>query len=142
MQEVTAKFILVSAMDELAEGSSGINFIPCVKFVRRGVAKALPEQVKLSKKDLEQVIEQTASGLAKMEVEEEEEGDEAGEAVKAEANEGDDDEWEDLKDENGMEGEVKIKAENDSEDEDEDINKKYGLDDYDDEGEYVCRTHS
>ncbi len=36
-------------MDELLESSEaagGINFIPCVKFVRRGVAKGKPERVR------------------------------------------------------------------------------------------------
>lgn len=36
-----------------------INFVPCLKWVRRGVAKPEPERVKLTKEELLQVIKQT-----------------------------------------------------------------------------------
>ena len=49
-------------MDELEEeqkSSGSVNFIPCLRFVRRGVAKANPERVKLDGEELAAVIQQT-----------------------------------------------------------------------------------
>ena len=45
--------------DDLESGDSKINFIPCVTWVRRGVAKPEPERVKLTKEELLEVIQQT-----------------------------------------------------------------------------------
>lgn len=44
---------------EVEKGDSNINFIPCVTWVRRGVAKPEPERVQLTKEELIEVIQQT-----------------------------------------------------------------------------------
>ncbi|ERL89395.1 hypothetical protein D910_06764 [Dendroctonus ponderosae] len=48
-------------MEEL-EGSN-INFVPCIKWVKRGVARANPEKVKLSKEELLEIIKDTKKGF-------------------------------------------------------------------------------
>ena len=93
------------------EADSHINFIPCVTWVRRGVAKPVPERVKLSAEELEAVINQTKHDLAELE--------------------NNDSDSEEVKD-------VKIKSEpdkNGGEKTEEDIIDEYGLDDYDNEEE-------
>ncbi len=109
-------------MDELeldATTGDGVNFIPCLRWVRRGVAKAEPEQVRLTREDLQKAIEDAAQGIGGMEVDDngDEEDDDADDGDKedgGEVEEDNDDEYEDL-------------------DEDEAIAKKYGLDEYDDD---------
>jgi len=50
-----------------------IDFVPCLAWVRRGVAKPEPEKVKLTKEELQQIILQTKGDLQDLEEEEEEE---------------------------------------------------------------------
>jgi len=49
-----------------------IDFVPCLAWVRRGVAKPEPEKVKLTKEELQQIILQTKGDLQDLEEEEEE----------------------------------------------------------------------
>ena len=46
---------------------SHINFIPCLTWVRRGVAKPVPDRVKLTTEELSAVINQTKKDLADIE---------------------------------------------------------------------------
>ena len=46
---------------------SHINFIPCLPWVRRGVAKPVPDRVKLTTEELSAVINQTKKDLADIE---------------------------------------------------------------------------
>ena len=46
-------------LEEVVERGEGLNFIPCLKWVRRGAAKAVPEKVKLTQEELASVIEKT-----------------------------------------------------------------------------------
>lgn len=50
-------------LEALANTESNINFIPCLKWVKRGVAKANPEKVQLTKEELVQIINDTKSKL-------------------------------------------------------------------------------
>jgi len=99
-------------MSDLEGGESKVNFIPCLKWVRRGVSKPEPERVKLSKEELIQVIEQTKGTIDDFE-----NNDSSDEKDAAE-----------VKDENRLKS-------------DRDIMDEYGLDDYDDEEEdkKACR---
>ena len=45
--------------DEEGASDSKINFVPCVTWVRRGVARPEPERVKLTQEELAAVISQT-----------------------------------------------------------------------------------
>jgi len=97
-----------------------INFIPCLTWVKRGVAKPDPERVKLTSEELTAVIKQTKKDLAELE------------------NEGEGEEKENkVKDEN-KKAEVPVKKERSSEKKnktEEEIMAEYGLDDYDEEEE-------
>ena len=53
-------------LESAVERGEGINFIPCVKWVRRGVAKTDPDKVKLSPQELAAIIEQTGGALKVM----------------------------------------------------------------------------
>ena len=61
---------------------SNINFIPCLSWVCRGVAKPIPDRVKLTTEELSAVINQTKKDLAEIE---NESGNEEGEAQRLEA---------------------------------------------------------
>ena len=49
----------MAGTDELEPSDANINFIPCLTWVRRGVAKPEPEKVKLTKEELMDIINQT-----------------------------------------------------------------------------------
>ncbi|XP_031341232.1 periodic tryptophan protein 1 homolog [Photinus pyralis] len=51
-----------------------INFISCVKWVKKGVAKGLPEKVRLNKQELVRLINQTKADLQASEAANNEEG--------------------------------------------------------------------
>ena len=73
-------------LEELVERGDGVNFIPCVKWVRRGAAKAVPEKVKLTQEELATVIEKTKQSIEEAdEVEEGEEEDDAQETIEDES---------------------------------------------------------
>jgi hypothetical protein len=46
-------------MDTEGDSDSKINFVPCVTWVRRGVAKPEPERVKLTQEELAAIITKT-----------------------------------------------------------------------------------
>ena len=96
---------------ELDERSApNINFVPCVSWVRRGVAKPVPERVKLTSEELAAVIQQTKHDLADLEHDSDEDKDNT------------------AKDE--------VKGHSDKKDKTEDeIIDEYGLADYDEEEE-------
>ena len=95
--------------DDDEKSGSHINFIPCVTWVRRGVAKPVPERVKLTTEELAAVINQTKNDLAELE------NDSDNEEAKTEASE------------------VKVSEKKDKTE--EDIIDEYGLADYDEEEE-------
>ncbi|XP_050684690.1 periodic tryptophan protein 1 homolog [Leptidea sinapis] len=45
------------------ENTPSISLVSCMHFVRRGVAKAVPEKIELTEEDLEKIIKQTADDL-------------------------------------------------------------------------------
>ena len=96
---------------ELDERSApNINFVPCVTWVRRGVAKPVPERVKLTSEELAAVIQQTKHDLADLEQDSDEDKDNT------------------AKDE--------VKGHSDKKDKtEEEIVDEYGLADYDEEEE-------
>ncbi|KAJ0181424.1 hypothetical protein K1T71_003509 [Dendrolimus kikuchii] len=47
----------------MEENTPTISLISCMHFVRRGVAKAVPEKIELTEKELEKIIKQTAEDL-------------------------------------------------------------------------------
>ena len=51
----------MSGEDEL----DGHNFVPCIAWVRRGVAKPEPDRVKLNRDELASLIEQTKVNTAR-----------------------------------------------------------------------------
>lgn len=53
---------LWSKMDE-GDAENRVNFITCVKWVKKGVARQQPEKVQLSKAELVQVIKDTKKKL-------------------------------------------------------------------------------
>ena len=123
-------------MDDLLEQKEGgINFVPCLAWVRRGVAKPVPEQVKLTKEELAQVIEQTKLDLGDLTLKEEGgdgEEDENGDCVKEEEVDDKEEVKVKIKEEEEEGGRAKKMPDSESED---DIEKKYGLEDYDKEDE-------
>jgi len=118
---------------ELEKTGSNINFIPCLTWVRRGVAKPNPERVKLTTEELTAVIQETKNNLKDVKEEE----DSSGEGEEDEDGEGKENictdnitvKEEPVKDEKvEKEEEMKEKTE-------EDITAEYGLEDYDEEEE-------
>ncbi|GJQ77266.1 hypothetical protein Trydic_g20691 [Trypoxylus dichotomus] len=59
------------------ESESKINFIPCIRWVKQGVAKTNPEKVQLTKEELVQIINETKSKLQIAEAEESTSGNDA-----------------------------------------------------------------
>jgi len=107
---------------DLENTQPNINFIPCLTWVKRGVAKPDPERVKLTSEELTAVIKQTKKDLTELE------------------NESDGEEKENIAEENT----IVIKKETDKKKESESVKKdkteeeimaEYGLDDYDEEEE-------
>ena len=73
-------------LEELVERGDGVNFIPCVKWVRRGAAKAVPEKVKLTQEELATVIEKTQKNIQEAEeAEEDEEQEDAQDTIEDES---------------------------------------------------------
>lgn len=95
---------------DLEKETARVNFIPCLTWVQRGMAKQVPDRVKLTEEELAAVIEQTKGDLQDLE-----EG-----GVNAEE-----------EDKEPIEGETVVKQENGE----TDIDKEYDLDNYDDEKE-------
>ncbi|CAK1600258.1 unnamed protein product [Parnassius mnemosyne] len=54
----------------MEENSPTVSLVSCMHFVRRGVAKAVPEKIELTEKELEKIIKQTADDLRLTEQEE------------------------------------------------------------------------
>ena len=54
------------------ERGEGVNFVPCLMWVKRGAAKSDPDKVKLSPEELNAIIEQTRGALKEVELEEDE----------------------------------------------------------------------
>ncbi|XP_034233531.1 periodic tryptophan protein 1 homolog [Thrips palmi] len=97
---------------EEGEPDERLNFIPCLTWVRRGVAKAEPEKVKLSEDELAEILKGSNSGA----LESDEDGSDESGASDAESSS------------QSQTKEVKSEKKNDSDTED-----KYGFDKYDDE---------
>nr|ACO13022.1 Periodic tryptophan protein 1 homolog [Lepeophtheirus salmonis] len=55
--------------DEGILPKESINFIPCLKFVKRGIPKSIPEKVKLDPEDLAKIISNTRKALSDQGVE-------------------------------------------------------------------------
>lgn len=66
----------------MEETTPTVSLISCMHFVRRGVAKAVPEKIELTEKELEKIIKQTADDLRIAEAGDDE-SDEEGEASAA-----------------------------------------------------------
>jgi len=112
----------MSGEDDLADLDEH-NFVPCVAWVRRGVAKPEPDRVKLNRDELASLIEQTKSNL----IDEEEEGEET----------------EDATEEASMADTEPVSAGNDpNKTEEQNLIDKYGLENYDDDdgGEQSVKT--
>ena len=136
-------------MEEEDIEQAGLNFVPCLTWIRRGVAKLIPEkvfflrtklycpleflfhlmmpfssfQVELAKEELEALIGKTKGDLADLNEEDDEEQDE---------DEKDKDEMEaDEKGGDGVEKEEDVAVEKEM-NEDEKIAAEYNMDDYDD----------
>merc|ERR1711970_331393 len=105
-------------LEDLVEKGDGINFIPCVKWVKRGAAKSQPEKVKLTQEELAKIISKTQTNLTEVESgEHPENGSTTKNEPDSETEEGDAD------------ATMDITAEND----DDDFEKRYNMDAYDDE---------
>jgi len=109
---------MADALLDLERTKARVNFIPCLAWVSRGVAKPVPERVKLTEEELASIIEQTKGDLNDLK-NAEEDGD-----VKEEESDNVDTK---MAVENG-----EVKSEDPS---GPDIVKEYNLDNYDDEEE-------
>lgn len=105
-------------LEDLVEKGDGINFIPCVKWVKRGAAKSQPEKVKLTQEELAKIISKTQEDLTNVEAVEHTENDSAKE-----------NEHESETEEDADTSQMDVTAEND----DDDFEKRYNMDAYDDE---------
>jgi len=52
---------------DLEKSESNVNFVPCLTWVRRGVAKPNPERLKLTAEELSQVIKETKQSIIEQE---------------------------------------------------------------------------
>merc|ERR1712212_225484 len=124
------KPFIMDSMD-LENTQPKINFIPCLTWVRRGVAKPDPERVKLTSEELTAVIKQTKKDIT--ELEDESEGDEKENIAEPENTEIDS--KKDVKKEITVKkektNEKKDKTEEEKDKTEEEIMAEYGLDDYD-----------
>jgi len=122
---------------DLEKTESNINFIPCLTWVRRGVAKPNPERVKLSAEELSAIIKETKNNLTELENESETEKEnmavcDNSSEIKSEPG---------IKTEPGIKAEPGIKVDPDikvepiKEKTEDDIAAEYGLEDYDEEEE-------
>jgi len=111
--------------DDIEEAA--LNFISCMTWIRRGVAKLNPDKVELSQAELEQLIGKTKGELAALDEEDEEANEDA-------AADGDDKGEED--DEMDEADEKKV-AEEKTMNEDEKLDAEYGLDEYDNDEDNV-----
>jgi len=116
---------MADALVDLERTKPRVNFIPCLAWVSRGVARPVPERVKLTEEELASIIEQTKGELDDLK-NAEEDGD-----VKEEESDNTDG---NMVVENG-EGEVKSEETSEVRDGVPDIVKAYNLDSYDDEEE-------
>lgn len=113
----------MSGEDELE--ASTVSFIPCLTWVRRGVAKPEPEKVQLTKEELMTIIKQTKGDLKDFEAAEEGQGS------------GEEEEEVEPTAESGATSKPtthKSKSDTTARD-DKDIIDEYGLDDYDEDDE-------
>jgi len=116
-------------LEEEANRGDRVNFIPCVAWVQRGVAKSNPDKVELSPEELAAIIEKTGGALEDMQMEEAEEGG---------ADDDDDDyeteeEEEEYAETENKSGKVNDAAPGEQSKEDDDFNKKFDMDNYDDD---------
>ncbi|XP_050350162.1 periodic tryptophan protein 1 homolog [Nymphalis io] len=65
------------------EGTPTVSLVSCMHFVKRGVAKAVPEKIELTEKELEKIIKQTATELRLTEEGDDQSDDEADNAETA-----------------------------------------------------------
>ncbi|PNF40490.1 putative periodic tryptophan protein 1 [Cryptotermes secundus] len=49
------------------DAPSSVNFIPCVKWVRKGVAKEIPEKVQLTEEELQEILNETRAEVRTVE---------------------------------------------------------------------------
>lgn len=96
-----------------------MNFVPCLTWVKSGVAKATPEKLQLSQEELKRLIEETKADIKDTLVDEDE-------------TEDSEHEGEERRESEDMEQMDNAEAANTG-DEDGDINARYNLDDYDDD---------
>eukprot|EP00092_Neocalanus_flemingeri_P038984 GFUD01042438.1.p1 GENE.GFUD01042438.1~~GFUD01042438.1.p1 ORF type:complete len:552 (+),score=182.11 GFUD01042438.1:59-1714(+) len=106
---------------DLEKTQANINFIPCITWVKRGVAKPDPERVKLTSEELTAVIKQTKKDLS--ELENESEGEEKENKVVTENTKPE------------VVSNVKSKSSEKKDKTDAEVMAEYGLDDYDEEEE-------
>lgn len=115
-------------MDDLETEPDKINFVPCLKWVRRGKAKSRPDKVQLDQSELAAIIEQTKSKLEESERDigdDDEEEEDENEAENGEKKM----DSEKVKQESVGESKVKVKVEEG----DRDIEAEYDLDKYDED---------
>ncbi|TRY73816.1 hypothetical protein TCAL_02578 [Tigriopus californicus] len=118
----------MDGVDELEKGDPNINFVPCLKWIRRGMAQAQPEKLKLSPEELAEVIAQTQAQITGMENQNQDEDDD-------DVEDDQDDENEDEADDQSVENtqDTDSAPQHPPLNEDERIAQEYAMDDYDQE---------